>query len=133
MEEDLIAALLAHAGLAPLVGRRISWRLRPQGEPLPALVLTVVSRVRDELLTEPGRLNSYRIQVDALAGSYGEAKALSRVALAAFDALTDPFQGAFLLTERDLSDLSAGPQTGVGRTQSRISQDIEVWRRNPQT
>lgn len=131
MEEDLMAALLADAGLGPLVGNRISWSLRPQGEPVPALVLTVVSRERDELLTEPGRLNGYRIQVDAYAGGYAEAKALARAALAAFDALTAPFQGAFLLTERDLTDLSAGPQPGASRTLSRVSQDIEVWRRNP--
>lgn len=133
MEEDLIAALLADAGLAALVGPRISWSLRPQAEALPALQLTVVSRDRDELLTEPGRLNSYRIQADAWAGTYAGAKALARAALAAFDALAAPFQGAFLLTERDLSDLSPGPQGGVGRTLFRISQDIELWRRNPLT
>ena len=129
-----MAALLADAGLAALVGRRISWSLRPQGEPLPALVLTVVSRERDELLTAPGRLNSYRVQVDAYAGSYAGAKALARAALAAFDALAGHFQGAFLLTERDLSDLAAGPQSpGVSRTLFRVSQDIEVWRKVPTT
>lgn len=131
MEEDLIEALLADAGLAALVANRISWSMRPQAEPVPALVLTVVSRARDELLTAPGRLNDYRIQVDAYAGDYAVAKAVARAALAAFDALTAPFQGAFLLTERDLSDLSPGPQAGTGRTLSRVSQDIEVWRRSP--
>lgn len=128
-----MAALLADGPLAALVGRRISWSLRPQGEPVPALVLTVVSRRRDALMTEPGRLNDYRIQVDAYAGGYARAKAVARVALAAFGALTAPFQGAFLLTERDLPDLSAGPQAGVARTLFRASQDIEIWWRTPST
>lgn len=78
MEEDLRALLLGAPAVAALVGLRVNFGRHPQGEPLPALVLTTVSDREGLTLDGPDGLQRARVQIDCWAASYGEAKHLSR-------------------------------------------------------
>jgi hypothetical protein len=102
MEEALLAALAANAAVAALVGDRIGWGLRPQGEGLPAICLHLVSAPRTYTLA--GRVPTVHrlVQVDCWGGAFDDAKLTARAVQAALDTLTAaPFQGAFLEGERD--------------------------------
>jgi hypothetical protein len=88
MEAALIARLLATAGVTALVSTRINWKRRPQAEPLPAIVLHVVSRIPD--VTHGGRsgLIVSRVQVDCWGATFGSAKAVARAVENALTAQT---------------------------------------------
>jgi hypothetical protein len=132
MEEALRAALLASAGVAALIGDRIAWGLRPQGQPLPAISLTRVTGGYDYTLA--GRVPTTRslVQIDCWAGSYADAKGLGRAVLVALDTLNvAPFQGAFVEDERDDAEDTAAPQrasAGADRATEihRTSLDVRV-------
>ncbi|MBI6628327.1 DUF3168 domain-containing protein [Pontibaca salina] len=85
MEKEFRALLLADSGVSALVGTRIDWGARPQGAPLPAIVLHTVSDVSGHTLDGPWALTTGRVQVDCYADSYGAAKALGRAVRAALD------------------------------------------------
>ncbi|RHZ90510.1 DUF3168 domain-containing protein [Cereibacter sphaeroides] len=78
MEEDLRALLLDVPAITALVGPRVNFGRHPQGEPLPALVLTTVSDREGLTLDGPDGLQRARVQIDCWADHYGEAKHLSR-------------------------------------------------------
>ncbi|SNT43578.1 Protein of unknown function [[Luteovulum] sphaeroides subsp. megalophilum] len=78
MEEDLRALLLGAPAITALAGTRINFGRHPQGDPLPALVLTTVSDREGLTLDGPDGLQRARVQIDCYAASYGEAKRLSR-------------------------------------------------------
>jgi hypothetical protein len=85
MEEDLVARLLANAGLSALVGVQINWLDRPQAGALPAVTLQMISPGRD--YTYAGALNTAatRVQGDSWGRSYLEAKQVSRALVAAIE------------------------------------------------
>lgn len=127
MEEDLVARLLADAGLAGLVGERIYWLDRPQADALPSITLQVIS---------PGRAYTYggasgtagsRVQFDVWGRSYLEAKQVSRALIAAVEppALEGDtrFGPAFLENGPDFppEDLPGGTKV------YRVSMDFIIW------
>jgi len=78
MEEELRALLKADAATAALVGSRIDWGVRPQGKPLPAVVMNVISDAEDYHMNGPNGLFQGRVQVDCYGLTYVAAKAVSR-------------------------------------------------------
>ena len=96
MEEAFRAALLAHSGLAALVGTRIDWGLRGA---VPSVRLLVVSKVPIQTYGGPIGLTPYRIQADCFGAKYGEAKRVARAVEAAV---------ATLAHHGRLSDIEAG-------------------------
>lgn len=128
MEKDLIAQLLANAALAALVGVRISWGQRPQGEPLPGVVMNLVSAPRTYSYDGPVGTRASWVQIDSWGGSFGEAKSVAGAVEAAIHTLAAPFLGGFILNERDDSEANDGPEANGATTLFRTSLDVRVWR-----
>ena len=79
MEEALRALLTSSAAVTAIApAARINWGTHPQGAPLPALVLNVISDAEGLTMQGPDGLSEGRMQADAYAMTYGEAKQLSR-------------------------------------------------------
>lgn len=100
MEEGLIALLLGTAAIADQIDDRLYPGVRPQGSPLPALVLNVFPRPPQYTHQGACRVGEDRIQVDALAATYTEMRALRRVVrarLSGFKGVVEgvEFQGVF--------------------------------------
>lgn len=77
MEQALSAYLRESAAVVAIVGVRIDWGLRPQGSALPALGLTVVSRIPVDSDEGDSRLSTSRVQADCWAATTTGAKALA--------------------------------------------------------
>lgn len=88
MEPALIAKLLATAGVTALVSTRINWGRRPQGSPLPCIVLTRIDGAPDVHHGGRSGLVSSRVQVDCWGESYGAAKGVARAVETAVTAQT---------------------------------------------
>lgn len=106
MEAALITKLLASAGITALVGQRINWSRRPQGETLPAVVLHRIDGGRDYHTQGASGLVESRVQVDCWGSSYGSAKAVARqveaaVSGARFTQGAIRFDAILILDERD--------------------------------
>ena len=124
MEEDLLAYLLADAGLSSLVPNRVFWVRRPQGSPLPAIVLTRISRLPDYTLSGPSDMTQSRIQADCYADSYGRSKAVVRALVARMSGArvkhgATTFQSVFVDGERDSFET-----TDAGERLFRCSTDL---------
>lgn len=125
MEEDLIAHMLADAGLA---GVSVNWNVRPQGDPLPAIVMRVVSGVPNYHTAGASGLVETRLQLDCYGKTYLAAKSAARSAVASitgkrFAQGNTKFSGGFVNGERD--DFSA-PADGAEK-QHRVMLDINLW------
>lgn len=103
MNEDLRALLLADAGIAAVVGPRVDWTARPEGDPLPAIVLhQVTGAPLSQTLDGPSAAQVARVQVDCWAVDFGTAKRLSRAVLAALSGHRGGgFTGVFHAATRD--------------------------------
>lgn len=105
MEEALRALLLGSAPVAAPVGARINWGAHPQGQPLPAIVLTVVSDIEGLTLAGPDGLSEMRVQADCYALTHKAARVTAR---AVRDLLhgyhTDPLHLIELAGSRDLRE-----------------------------
>ncbi|MWP40199.1 DUF3168 domain-containing protein [Rhodobacter sphaeroides] len=111
MEEALRALLLASGGVTAHVQTRVNFGRHPQGEPLPALVLSTVSDREGLTLAGPDGLQRARVQIDCYAGSYGAAKQLSRAVRAVLHGHSGGgFRCVFLDGARDLRE--PGDDTG---------------------
>lgn len=127
MEEALVARLLAAAAIQGIVGQRVNWGFRLQGEGLPALTLFNASPDRSYTYKGASTLAGPRVQFDCWAADFITAKALARAVIATIEPpATVPgisFQGAFLEQERGplIEDL------GGGRKVHRVSLDFFVW------
>ena len=128
MEEALRAYLLAGTAVAAACANRVHWVLRPQGQPLPGLVLTRITGIRQYSHAAPVNLVQSRVQVDCYAETYLAAKTLARAVRDRLSVMTFTqgdivFQGVFLDSERDLSEF-------VGATSvitHRVSLDFTIW------
>jgi hypothetical protein len=67
MKAALRSLLMQTTGVWALAGSRINWVAHPQGEPLPGVVLTLVSDVETLTLDGPAGLSARRVQVDCYA------------------------------------------------------------------
>lgn len=112
MEENLIARLLANAGVAAIVGTRVYPGARPQGSALPALVLNKISGapVYDDE-GEAGLLTA-RMQIDAWGITYTAAKLLARAVRDCLSGLvgtqgTIAFRNVLIDVERDTRETGA--------------------------
>jgi hypothetical protein len=107
---DLAAALVERTNVPAVTGlaaARRYWGVRPQGSPLPALVMVLVSSVPEETLEgEEADLWTSRVQLEAYARTHADAWALSK---AASGALLEP---ATVGDPGDQMEFEAGSRTG---------------------
>lgn len=130
MQSDLIALILADAGVTAAVGSKVWWVRRPQGQVAPFAILQMVSSVPAVTMASEANWTDSRVQVDC----YGETYAAARgVAAAIFTLLgghsgttgSTHFQGVFRISERDLYE--AG-ETEVDRLYRVMLEFQVIWR-----
>ncbi|MDP3550611.1 MAG: DUF3168 domain-containing protein [Novosphingobium sp.] len=85
MEEDLVARLVADAGVSAIVDEAVSWFERNRDDALPAVVLQKVSPGREYSHDGPDGLDGPRVQFDCLGRTMDEAAALKRAVLACME------------------------------------------------
>ena len=127
MEEDLIALLLATAGITSLVSTRIYWTQKQQGAANPYMVLTKVSRVVSYTYDDAVKLMPSRVQFDCYAITFGAAKNIARALEARISGMAETygstyFNGCFLDSERDSFEEAATPDKLF-----RTSLDFIIW------
>lgn len=83
MGEALLERLKADAGVAAIAATRVHWQRRPQGEDLPAVVLTVIGEDRPQHLGGFEDMATSRVQASCFAEHYGEARHLAEAVIAA--------------------------------------------------
>lgn len=107
METALRSRLLADGPVAALVGERVDWTVRPQGAPLPAIVLTLISDERAQDYKGFIGVWRTRVQIDAYGADRAEVVAVREAAIAAITPagtfFGTKFLRAFIDTVRDLS------------------------------
>lgn len=123
MEEALRTLLIADAGVSALVGERIIWAARPQGETLPCVVMHRITGNRDyHLLGRSGLVDSL-VQADCWGETWLAAKSVARALMTALDDVTEaPFQKAFVTSERDTFETD-----DAGRSFYRTMIEFRVW------
>lgn len=110
----ILDILLADSAVTALVGERISPAMRAQGEDLPCIVLTQVSVTPTTNLDEPPSLDSNRVQLDAFALTYAQARNVVVACRAALEAGGVALESEFDNFEPDV-------------TEYRITQDYMIW------
>lgn len=106
--------LLAAQPVADLVADRVYFNLRPQDERRPSVVLTVVSAIPGATFKGRGGYVNGRMQVNALAPTYPQAKQLAQAARDALDGYTgtqDATVICYLMSE-NARDIPVMPLTG---------------------
>lgn len=125
MEEALRSRLKAAAPVAALVGTRIDWGTRPQGDPYPSVVLKVISDPMPQDYKGFVGMRQTRVQIDCLAEDRAEAVALRKAVIPAIIAggtyYGTRFGRAFIDSVRDL-----GAKTDTGFVH-RDSIDALIW------
>lgn len=128
-EEDLTELMLGDPGLRAVVSKRIYWRKRPVGTPLPAIVLSSPSRITRYTTLKREKLAGVRVQVDCRGVSEAEVNGVRDAVILFFDGLRGgPFQGAFI-QDPTPGDVEATPGA-QGKGSSDIHQtslDVRVW------
>ena len=109
----LRARLIADTAVAAKVGTRIDWAVRPQGAPLPAIVLTKVSDGRPQHLKGFETLRQSRIQIDVLASSRSQVEQITEAVIAA---IAGPFNQSGVQFSRTFIDTvtDRGASTDTG-------------------
>lgn len=83
--DAITARALDTSGLTDLVDDRVFWRVRPQGSPLPALVLNFAGGPPEDLdLEDEGDTAETRIQFSGLGATHEDAHKVIDAATAAF-------------------------------------------------
>jgi hypothetical protein len=77
MKTEFRALLMNSAAVSALVGPRVDFGSRVQGDPLPALVLNVISGAEGLTQQGPDGLHQNRVQVDCYALTAGAVEQLS--------------------------------------------------------
>lgn len=100
MQLVLANLLLTHASLHALVGNRVHWDSMPQGQPLPGIVMFVVSGVSHYTMQGPNGFEMTRVQFDCRGASAAAARAVAealRAKLSGYSGIYDGFhfQGCF--------------------------------------
>lgn len=125
MEAALRTRLLADADITARVSERIDWTLARQGQPLPSIVLTMVSDPRPQNFSGFEAMRQSRVQVDVRAETALAALQLRDLVIAALvpAALVDgvQFRRGFVDAVRDAS---ADTPTGFIHRQS---VDFLIW------
>ncbi|ALJ14121.1 tail completion protein gp17 [Sphingopyxis macrogoltabida] len=125
MEEALRSRLKAAGPVAAIVGTRIDWGLRPQGDPYPSVVLKVISDPMPQDYKGFIAMRETRVQIDCLADDRLTAIALRKAVITAIVAggtyFGTRFGRAFIDSVRDL-----GAKTGTEFVH-RDSIDALIW------
>jgi hypothetical protein len=128
MKSELVAYLLATAGLSALVSTRIDWLKRPQGESLPAITLQTASAPRDYTMQGRVGLVGYLIQMDVWGSTYKQTQDVLAALIPALDELDEaPFQGAFIENERESTEAQDGPDASTSTDFYRTSLDVRIF------
>jgi hypothetical protein len=124
MEEQLVALLLKSAALTALVGANIQWGRAPQGmQGKRYVVLQVISAPRDYTMQRASGHVEARVQADAYASSYTDAKRIARALRAAVSGRrVGAIHAIFVSDERDLPAADPGEVNHLFRT----SQDLII-------
>lgn len=112
MEGALRARLLAATPVTSLVAQRVYWDDRPQGSPLPAVLLTVISDLRSQTLSDFD-MREARVQVDVFGTTFAQKKALKEAVIAALAPASLINDVQFMRA----SDISAVPRNERTETQ----------------
>jgi hypothetical protein len=100
--------LIQHQPLTAQVENRIYWMDRPQGTPLPAVTLQVVSEGREQHMKGFSSLSSVRLQADIWAAVYSQARTIAEEVIAATVPSTTQdgvfFERAFVAGLRDMGE-----------------------------
>ena len=129
MKEALRAALVADAGVAGLVAKRVAWGARPRMSELPSIALHQVSGVRQYAMQGASGLVAARVQIDCWALSNKDATSVADAVNTAIGGLAATvkgvqLQGCFLESEIDfVDDQGATPAELLHR----VSLDFMVW------
>ena len=122
---NLRDALRAAPAINAIVDQRVYRDERPQGSPLAAIVILLVSDPRPLTFNGPQSVRSARLQIDCLADSRGAADALGEVVIGLVDgralSAVDTFESARVLNVRN--DRSRDTQATTFRT----AIDLMVW------
>lgn len=127
MEAALITRLLANDGLSGLVGNRINWGERVQGEPLPAITMMIVSSGRRYNHGGVDGTSDPRVQFDIFGNTMNEARII-RDALKEAIEVRQTVQGISFSVS--LLDAERGPlieDVGGGKKVYRYSLDFFLW------
>lgn len=129
MQEALIAALLADAGIAAVVGKRVFWAVLPQGRKLPCLILQTVTGRREYTMRGRARLTYNLVQIDGWASTFEEVQVLKRAVISLVDTFTTPPLQAEIEAERDSFEVGDAPPVGGVKPSDyhRASLDIGLW------
>lgn len=122
MEGALRARLLAAAPVTALVAQRIYWEDRPQGASLPAVVLEMVTDLRDQHMSGFQSLFFVRVQVWAMALTFAAKKQLKEAVIAALA----PAQVANGVSFDEATSIIATPRNERVETQMIFADLIEL-------
>jgi len=125
MEEALRSRLLNDGAVAALVDDRVDWGVRKEGDPYPAVCLTLVSDPRPQDYKGVVGMRETRVKLDCYAEERDEVKAVREAVIAAIlgggTFYGTKFNRAFIDAVRDLGALAA---TGFVH---RDSIDALIW------
>lgn len=129
MEEDLVARLLANTALVALVGDRINWIDRPEGDALPSVTLQVITS--GDAYTYEGRVRfvNSRVQTDCWGRSYLEAKLVSRALRDAIEPPATIGSTSFGQSFRENAPDFPPEDIAGGVTAYRVNGDFIIWHR----
>lgn len=122
MEEALRALLRADTAVAAIVGTRVDWNTRPQGDALPAITLHRITGSPGYHVAGSDGLYESVVQVDCWASSFPAAKTLARAVEAALSGhIGGVFRAVFIEALRDRVD------DGQPALIHQSSLDIRAW------
>lgn len=125
METQLRARLKADSAVAAIVGTRINWGVRPQGEAYPSLVLTLVSDGRPQSMGGLIECRETLVQFDCYGTTRAQAAALREAVIAAITPAATVSGVKFIRSFVDtVRNLDAHTDTGIV---FRDSVDARVW------
>lgn len=122
METDLRTRVMA---AVPAVGTRVYWGIRPQGSPLPAIVLTTVADQRSQHMTDFDTYQAKRVQVDCYAATYAQATELREAVIAGIVPAATQGLTRFLRSFVN-NTMSRGEDTTNGYVHRQMI-DLTVW------
>lgn len=133
MEQAFRELLRGHAPLVALVGGAVDWGVRPQGRPLPGVVLQLVSAVPGMTFGGADGWTRARVQIDAWAATFKAAGTIADT-IGGPGGLLVGFRGdqngvrfrTFVIGRRSDSEGGEGDQA---RIEHRASLDVLVWHR----
>jgi hypothetical protein len=130
LQEALHARLIASSPLNTLIGNSIHWGLRPQGRPLPAIVLTKVAPGQEWTFSGPGVALNPWVQLDYWGEDYPTLSTIVEAAQAEMQRLTRVTIGGWTFYPPALLLSEQWPgveQQKDGTKPHRVTQDYRFW------